>query len=320
MQVIYADVLFFINTAANYLILSATEKICDISPAFPAKLAAASLGGIYSVLATVPNLSFLTLAPVKLSAAVIMLLIVFHRKSGFLRISLVFFAVSAAFGGLVYAAGLNGTPISPGTVIAVLLIAWFTVSIVFRRTGKAGGASTASVSVTCFGKTEVFTALVDTGNNLKDPVSGIGAAVFSQDKIMPLFPSELKKLISGKSPADAILSLSGTNYAGKFRLLPYTAVGVSGGMLLAVCPDDIAVNGVSVPGMVAAISPTPISDSGTFSVLIGTDSTYMGGKYEKLSSKAADKAGALPPGRNHVYRRTGNSAAALDPTGGGGRN
>lgn len=288
MQVIYIDVLFFINTAANYLILSATEKICDVSVSLPAKLTAASLGGIYSVMCAVPGFGYLTLAPIKLSAAITMLLIVFHRKAGFLRIALVFFAVSAAFGGLVYAAGLSGVSVAPASVIAIFIIAWFTVSVVFRRTGKADRAPTVPISVTCFGRTADYTALVDTGNGLKDPVSGIGAAVISQDKIFSLFPKELIKLISGMPPAEAMLALSGTKYAGKFRLLPYSAVGVSGGMLLAFRPDNITVNGVTVPGMAVAISPTPVSDSGTYSALIGSDSIYLGGKHEKHNYKAVN--------------------------------
>lgn len=274
MRVIYIDVLFFINTAANYLILLATAKICDTAVSRISITISACLGGIYAVLSSIPNMEFLNLMSIKLAAATVMLVIVFHRHHGLLRISTVFFAVSAAFGGVLYALSASGVHIGIKILIAVFTLAWAGVTLAFRRTGKAESQPTVRLKISFLGTCREINALVDTGNCLKDPLSGTATAILSPDNVYELLPVPIAKLIKGKSPAEAMLSLSDTKYAGRFRLLPYSAVGVLGGMLLAFRPDSIVIDGKPVPGMLAAISPTPVSDGGVYSALVGLDNAY----------------------------------------------
>ena len=63
--------------------------------------------------------------------------------------------------------------------------------------------------------------------------------------------------------------LSQTERKLRFQLIPYSAVGVSGGMLLAFKPDEIIVDGKKRTGMLLALSPNSVSESGTYSALIG---------------------------------------------------
>jgi stage II sporulation protein GA (sporulation sigma-E factor processing peptidase) len=68
----------------------------------------------------------------------------------------------------------------------------------------------------------------------------------------------------------------------KFRLLPYRAVGVDCGMLLAVRMDRILVTGEVLHNQLVALSPTPLSDGGGYSVLIG--SRCLAGNKERVEA------------------------------------
>ena len=53
------------------------------------------------------------------------------------------------------------------------------------------------------------------------------------------------------------------------RLLPYRAVGVESGLLLAIRVDRAVIGGHSQRGLLVAVSPTPVSDGGGYQALIG---------------------------------------------------
>ena len=53
------------------------------------------------------------------------------------------------------------------------------------------------------------------------------------------------------------------------RLLPYQAVGVDCGLLLALRLDRVRVGQEDYGSILVAFSPTPLSDGGTYSALIG---------------------------------------------------
>ena len=70
-----------------------------------------------------------------------------------------------------------------------------------------------------------------------------------------------------RDPAGALERLTGAG--GHFRLLPYRAVGVDRGLLLAVRVDRAVVDGEDRGAMVVALSPTPVSDGGGYGALLG---------------------------------------------------
>jgi len=118
MKTIYADELFALNLVINYFILLATAKLC----ALPLKRVrfgfSAAIGAVYAVLCLLPELSFFTHPITKLCLGIAMALVAFGGAQRFLRVLLAFFAVSAAFGGAVYAASmLAGTGIEYGSYV-----------------------------------------------------------------------------------------------------------------------------------------------------------------------------------------------------------
>lgn len=70
-------------------------------------------------------------------------------------------------------------------------------------------------------------------------------------------------------PVDALSVLGAQGIKG-FRLLPYRAVGVGSGMLLALKADAVKVGKTDYGSILVALSPTPVSDGGGYQALIGT--------------------------------------------------
>ena len=271
MTVIYIDILFLINTAANCLLLFLTAKICDIRISLIRVLSACISGGLYSVLASIPNFSFLNSTLCKLFSALVIVFIAYGFQKSFIRIFAVFISVSAALGGIIYAVclGKDGIFSPPGlkSLILSFICTSCVILSVFRHTGKTV-SETHRINISFMGKSIEFTGFVDTGNNLRDPITGTPAIIISTKDLKTILPRDLYKIISSFSPADAISALSGTAYSSYFRLLPYSAVGVQNGIILAM-RAEVKIDGKPSTKTLVALSPTNVSDGGTYTALMG---------------------------------------------------
>lgn len=275
MTAVYADSMFLINFIVNYLLLTATARLCAAPPSRWRFALAAALGGAYAVAAVFPQLGFLNMAAVQLCVAVLMLLIAFGRRPGILRVALVFLAVSAAFGGVIYAVTLTRGGAFPGVDFKMLLL-WFAVSygvisLVFRRVARQKGA-VRQLRVGLSGRTLEARALTDTGHSLSDPITGKGVVVMGASAAAALFTGASREAVlrvRTESASAVLEALSALELGSRFRLIPYSAVGVPGGMLLAFRPDTVHIDGRENNRMLIALSPNDVSDNGTYSALVG---------------------------------------------------
>ena len=98
---VWAERVFFLNALLNFLLLLGSARLAGAPAPLRRLLPAAALGGVYAVLALVPALGFLQTAGMKLVAAAVMLLLAFGAERRTLRLGLIFWALAAAFAGLV---------------------------------------------------------------------------------------------------------------------------------------------------------------------------------------------------------------------------
>ena len=64
--------------------------------------------------------------------------------------------------------------------------------------------------------------------------------------------------------------LASEKVGAKFRLLPYRAIGVDCGMLLAARMDSVIIHKKRYENQLVALSPTPVSDEGAYQALVGS--------------------------------------------------
>ena len=282
MTVIYVDTLFLLNALVDYLLLLCAARLAG-EPLKRLRFAlGAVLGGGYAVAIFLPGLGFLERPACRFAAAVLMVLAAFWGSRRLGRQVLIFFALSCAFAGGVLAISMlggQGLSLNRGVIYSgmdlkiVLLSAagcYAVLSLLLqkavRHTSFTGELK--AVRLELEDRTVELTALTDTGNTLTDPVTGQGVMVAEGERLLPLFAvSQRPSVQELRDPAGALERLTGAG--GHFRLLPYRAVGVDRGLLLAVRVDRAVVDGEDRGAMVVALSPTPVSDGGGYGALLG---------------------------------------------------
>lgn len=285
MTVIYLDTLFFLNAVMDYLLLLCSARIAGEELHRPRMVLGALCGGAYAAAAVLPGMGFLLKPVFQIGAAILMVVAGLGGSRRLLRQTVIFFALACAFGGGVLAVGLLGRTglslggglVYSGMDIKIVLLSAAGCYVLFTlglaRMGKHIAASGELVRAkVCLGDKEVcFTALVDTGNTLTDPVSGRSVMVVDGTALLALFPKgEGPDERALTEPAQALNRLNSGRFRGRFRLLPYRTVGVECGLLLAVRPDSVRLEGQEHGPMLVAISPTPVSDGGGYRALVGS--------------------------------------------------
>ena len=245
----------------------------------------AALAGAYAAAVFLPGMGFLLHPLCKLAAAVLALLIGYGGSRRLLRVTLVFFAVSAAFAGGILALELlggrgltleNGVFSSAMDLRLILLSAagcYVVITLLFQRSARHTAARQELVPavLTLDGRRVALTALVDTGNTLTDPATGRPVMVAEGEKVAGLFPSgQAPDEADLRDPVAALERLSQAGFLGRCRLLPYQAVGVECGMLLSLRLDGARVGREDYGTLLVALSPNRLSDGGGYSALIGT--------------------------------------------------
>lgn len=276
---VYLDGVLVLNSLVDYLLLMVCGNVTGTPVRRKRVLLAGVLGGIYAIACLMPNLVFLDSMLCKVVVAWGLCFFAFGKRPGMLRRSLVLVLLAAAFSGVVLLltevfsapASLIGSTVYYPVTLPVLVLtaggACGLMQMALSRITHQGG-DVVNVEVTLCGVRRAFTALRDTGNSLRDPVSGQGVMVADWNL---LAAGLCEKELSRRSVEDPTLGLRQIMAMApelKPRLIPYKTIGVSRGLLLAVCPEEIKVNGKREQ-LLLAFSAVPVSDGGGYEALIG---------------------------------------------------
>ncbi len=276
MTVVYIDLLFLLNLTANYVLLLAAGRMAGAVLARWRIGLGAALGALYSALIFLPGLGWLAAWPCRAASGVLMVLAAYGGERQLLRVTVLFFGAAAGLAGAVLALELlGGTPLTlergvyySKVDLRLLLVlfagCYFVLSLFFRRVGSRGGGELVQVELTLEGGGASLTALVDTGLSLRDPATNRPVVVAFCGALAGVLPA-------WADAARPIESVERCHAAGSrsARLLPYRAVGVECGMLLAVRSRQVRLNGKPQGGLLVALSPTPVDDGGMYQALIG---------------------------------------------------
>lgn len=281
MTVVYLDTLFVLNALMDYLLLLASARLAGEALHRGRMALGSLLGGAYAAAVCLPGMEFLAHPFCKVGWAVLMVVVGLGATRRLLRQTVIFFLLSCAFGGGALAIALlggrgmslGGGIIYSGMDLKTVLLSgagcYVLMTLFMSRAGRHSAAAGQIVPVGLrIGDREInFTALVDTGNTLSDPVGGHGVLVAEWESVACLIPELEWEDLS--DPARGFARLNRGRWKGRFRLLPYRSVGVECGMLLAVRPDGVKVGDRTCRHMLVALSPTAVSDGGGYRALVG---------------------------------------------------
>ena len=267
MTVIYADIVFLINTLVDYLMILVTGRLGGVPLQRKRYLAAALAGGLYAVISLIPTLEGLASAPVKLLIWVLMVLFSYGYSQQFLKLMLLFGSVSCTLAGVVLGIGLffhrylDAVFLPKGCRVLILfgLCAGFLCSVLFRTCVHPRVEGTLiPVEISMGGKRLNLTALLDTGNQLRDPSTGQSILVVSPYVLQSVLPKQvseqfaLEYLSTPETLSEEIRSVAPALCP---RLLSYRALGVSSGMLLTLRTDWIKIWNTTYHHANVAIAP-----------------------------------------------------------------
>ncbi len=281
-MIVYADVLFLLNLVVDYGLLLVTARIAGVPFVRLRLLGGAAFGALYAVAVFLPGLGVLSVLPVRIAAGMGMAWIAYGNTPRIGRLVLILAAVSAALGGGVLAlTDVGGATLYEGVAttgadfFAVVLIAsalCVGFGVVFRRWGqKAGKQELAYIQVFINQKSTVFRAMVDSGNLLSDrrDRSVIVADAQVIRRLLPKGARLSPEMIC--HPSAMFETLTALFGCGRVQLISYRSVGVCDGLMAALRPDRVTVNGRETEEVLLAVSPGPVSDTGAYEGLIGAE-------------------------------------------------
>ncbi len=280
---VYADVLFLINFIINIILLKISSMFMK-NPMSPMRLSAAGgLGAIYAVCMFFPDISFLYIFPFRLLVSVIMLIIV-CPKAGYIRLiklTAVFYMVSFTFAGVLLALIYIGSISSAVSPVMHNGIFYFDISLTSLLAASAVSYVVISISSAIFRRNKTMgikilrivlsdriceiSALSDSGNLLEDPISKVPVVIAEKSYLEGLFP-------------EGVPDMECIDDAGlKIRLIPYSSLGNTGGMMAGFIPDEVMIDGHKINDVIIAISPCALSGTNDYNALFNPN-ILSGGK------------------------------------------
>lgn len=252
---VYMDLVLLLNFLVDFLLLVGVNRLSGLPSGVGRAALGGVLGGIYGGVCMLPGFRFLGNALWRLAALAGISVIAFGVNGSTIRRGALFVLLSMALGGIALGLGSGSFwDIACGAGMIVVLCA-------FGLNGRFGGRRCVSVELLCRGVQKKLIALHDTGNELKDPVTGERVLVVGADIAWEMLGLSRAQLCQPLKTVES-RAISG------LRLIPYHGVGQPGGMLLALRMDKVMIDGVRGSDLVA-FAPEIIGRGEVYQALTG---------------------------------------------------
>lgn len=261
---VYVDVVLMVNFIMDFFILWATAKLVNRRYRIIRLILGAAFGALYSLAVFFPEQTILTSFVVKVLCSVIMVLLAFAplTKQAFIRTMGYLYVVSFAMGGAVIACIYLSDP-APGSMQvlngAVMLTDtfnyfWLTIALglaillgcagmAYLRKNWIQHSLVSEIVVALRGRRIGLKALLDTGNQLVEPLSQLPVVIVEARSIKNELPENLwNAVISGDDiKLQEITAQLDTEWAARLRMIPFNSVGREHGLMLGFRPDYIEI-------------------------------------------------------------------------------
>lgn len=225
--VIYLDAFMGLNFLVDLCLLLGVNRLAGHPPGLARAAAAAALGGGYAGMCLVPGFAFLGNGLWRGVSLGLMGWTAFGADRSGWRRSMLFVLLSMALGGLAVCFRTGG-----------LVLCAVVLALLSRMGLRSFGKELVRVTVTYGGRTVRAMALRDTGNSLRDPITG--------ENVTVLIPEIGERLgIPG-----SVLRDPGGELTPGLRLIPARTVG-GGGLLAAVRCESVTIGGRAAGTLVA---------------------------------------------------------------------
>lgn len=301
---VYLDVILIENLCMNYIILFATGYIMKLKIKHLRIILSSLIGGVYAIISYMDIIPVYSTLIAKVILSISMIYIAYYPKNIKLCLKelLLFYLVSFVFGGCAFALLYiikpqnilmkNGVYIGTYPIkVAIIgaLVGFILTYLAFRLIKGKITKKSVFYEITIFfkDKTVEVTAMLDTGNLLKDPISQMPVVLVQKDKLYKIIPKNILDNIENVLGGDDNLKITEkerNEYFPKFKIIPFKSIGKQNGILVGFKADklqiDINDNIEEVKEIIIGIYNGKFSKSEKYSALIGLDILERGNENE----------------------------------------
>ncbi len=291
---IYIDVVLIENLIMNFIILLATGLILKEKIKNVRLLLASLLGAIYSVVSYMSILEIYASIILKIILSIVMIYIAFNPQTikRMWKDILLFYLTSFVFGGVAFALiyivkpqdilmrnGLFLGTYPLKTIILGAIIAFIIIMTAFTvvKSKITKKDMFCEVEIQLNGKKIETTAMIDTGNLLKEPITNTPVIVMEHTLLYDCIPRDilnhLDELLGGDF--NNIPEEVKEKYITKLKFIPFSSLGKQNGMLLGIKADGLKIKdrekGEEKENIIIGIYNKSLTKRGEYRALMGIE-------------------------------------------------
>ena len=291
---IYLDVVIVENLIMDAMIIYATAIVLKVKIRHLRIIISSLIGAIYSVLSYISDLEIYNNLFLKIFLSIVMVYIAFSPQNikTLMKQILIFYLTSFLFGGVAFALiyvikpqeilmknglFLGMYPLKTVFLGAIVATAILITAFKVVKSNITKKDMMCNISIELNNKTVNIKTMIDTGNMLKEPISGLPVIVVENTALYELIPKEildnLDDILGGdfqKIP-DNIKS----TYIAKLKWIPYSSLGKQNGMLVGIKADKAIVEKddqvIEHDNVIVGIYNKSLTKRGEYRGLIGVE-------------------------------------------------
>ena len=240
-MVVYLDLVMVLNFLVDFLLLLGTNRLSGFPMGSWRCAGGALVGSVYSGACLLPGFRFLGNLLWRCVSLCLITMMAFGWNTGALKRGGIFLLLSMAMGGIALSVGRGDV----GSLVLCGGLCFLLSTVSFG--GQVGGREYIPLKISHEGRDASLIALKDTGNTLKDPVTGEPVLIISAEVASRLTGLTQTQL---QNPMETLMvpPIPG------LRLIPYRSVGNAGGFLLAKRFADVTIGEKKQSALVAFAS------------------------------------------------------------------
>ena len=289
---IYIDIVLIENIIMNYIILYGTGILAKAPPKQARLIIASIIGAIYAIIAYMSVLKIYSTFILKIILSIIIIYIAFNPQNikKMLKQLVLFYLTSFVFGGaafyLIYVVKPQNIIIKNGVFVGtyplkIAILGAIVGFIVIVLAYKIISHKLSKKSLFCKIKIKLCnselntTALIDTGNLLKDPISNMPVIVVERTALYDILPKQilnnLENILGGdlKNFSNEVKQ----KYISKLKVIPFSSLGKQNGMLLGIKADEVNIENeeenITKDNVIVGIYDKSLTKKGEYRALIG---------------------------------------------------
>lgn len=302
---VYLDIVFLENVLMNYIIIFATGVVIRDECRKWRIFAASVVGAVYTVVMYLNVIPIYSNFVMKIVLSIVIVYVAFKVKSfkKLVKNLVIFYLVSFVFGGCVFALMYflqpqmaqirNGVFVGAYPIkIAMIggLVAFVVLQISFRivKTKFSKKDMIFDVQVVINERNVKVKALLDTGNLLKDPITGFPVIVVEHKSLRGVIPEKVLNNLNNILGGDIDELTKDEKYSeiiSRFRMIPFSSLGKQNGLLFGIKADSVNIlldeKIDKINNAIIGIYDKSFTKNGAYTAIFGLDMLEQEGTISK---------------------------------------